>query len=92
VSGAATTCGLNATATPHNPAPAATILTLNRSKIVIDIDSFIHAQTFNIQVMQQNRMPYRSRGWTTASIISSKRRPKRHAAPHRFQMVTFGMV
>jgi hypothetical protein len=38
---------------------------LNRSKIVIDIDSFIHAQTFRIQAIQQNRMPYRSRGETT---------------------------
>jgi hypothetical protein len=54
---------------------------LNRSKIVIDVDSFIRAQTFRIQVVQQNRMPYRGRGWTTASIVGSKRRPR--ATPHR---------
>jgi hypothetical protein len=32
---------------------------LNRSKIVIDVEPFIFAQTFRIQVMQQSRMPYR---------------------------------
>jgi hypothetical protein len=51
ISGAAATPGLKAMATPHNPAAAATTLMLNRSKIVIDVDSFIHAQTFRIQVV-----------------------------------------
>jgi hypothetical protein len=63
---------------------------LKRSKIVIDVDSFTRAQTFRIPVVQQNCMPYPSRGETTAPIISSQRRPTRHAAPQRFQMVTFG--
>jgi len=62
ISGAAATSALNATATPHNPAAAATTLMLNRSKTIIDVDSFIRAQTFRFQVVQQNRMPYRSRG------------------------------
>ena len=39
----------------------------------------------------QNRMSYRSRGWTTSSIISSQSSSTRHAAPHRFQTVTFGI-
>jgi hypothetical protein len=30
---------------------------LNRSKIIIDVDSFIHAQTFRIQVVHWNRIP-----------------------------------
>jgi hypothetical protein len=45
-SGTAATSGLNATATPHNPAPAATTLMLNRSKIVIDVEPFAYVQTF----------------------------------------------
>jgi hypothetical protein len=39
-------------AIPHNPAAAATTPMLNRSKIVIDVDSFIRAQAFRIQVVQ----------------------------------------
>jgi hypothetical protein len=58
----------------------------NRSKIVIDVDSFIRAWTFPVQVAQQNQIP-RS---TTASIVSWQPSPARHAAPHRFQTVTFG--
>ena len=46
ISGAAATAGLNAIATPNNPAPTATTPMLNRSKIVTDVDSFIRAQTF----------------------------------------------
>jgi hypothetical protein len=57
ISGAAATSGLNAMATPHNPTPAATTPMLNRSKIVTDVDSFIRAQTFRIQVIQQDRLP-----------------------------------
>jgi hypothetical protein len=34
---------------------------LNRSKIAIVIDSFIHTHTFRIQVVQQNRVPHQSR-------------------------------
>jgi hypothetical protein len=36
---------LNAMATPHNPAPT-TAAMLTRLKVVIDVDPFIHAQTF----------------------------------------------
>jgi hypothetical protein len=39
-------------AIPHNPAAAATTLMLNRSKIVIDVDSFIRTQAFRVQVVQ----------------------------------------
>ncbi len=49
ISGAAATSGLSATATPHNPAAAATTLMLNRSKTLIDVDSFIRAQTPRIK-------------------------------------------
>jgi hypothetical protein len=42
---------------------------LNRSKIAIAIDSSIRARTFRIQVVQQNRVPYQSRLYTTSSII-----------------------
>jgi hypothetical protein len=45
ISGAAAASGLNAIAAPHNPA-LATNLTLNRPKIVININSFIRAQIF----------------------------------------------
>jgi hypothetical protein len=54
---------------------------LNRSKILIDVDSFIRAQTFRSQTVQQNRMPYRRRIQTSESIISSTCRAR--AAPHR---------
>jgi hypothetical protein len=47
-SGAAATPGLNATATPHNPATAPINPMLNRSKIVIDVDSFVHAHTLGM--------------------------------------------
>jgi hypothetical protein len=36
--GTAAATGLNAIAAPHKPAPTAITLTLNRSKIVIDVD------------------------------------------------------
>jgi hypothetical protein len=61
INGAAATCGLNAIAALHNPAPAATTVTVNRSKIVIDIEPFIRAQPFGFQVVRQSRVPYRSR-------------------------------
>jgi len=65
---------------------------LNRTKIVIDVDPFIRAQTFRIQSgtaelhavpksLLDDRVNYQQ-------LTSSTR----HAAPHRFQMVTFGMV
>jgi hypothetical protein len=57
ISGAAATSGLNAKAAPHNPAPTATSPMLTRSKILIDVDSFIRTQTFRLSVMQQSRMP-----------------------------------
>jgi hypothetical protein len=43
ISGAAAASGHNAIAAPHNPA-LATILMLNRSKIAINVNSFIRAQ------------------------------------------------
>jgi len=54
---------------------------LNRSKIAIAIDSFIRPQTFRIQVVQQDRMPYQSRLYTTSSIICTDfdDRPRRTA-------------
>jgi hypothetical protein len=79
ISGAAATSGLSATATPHNPAATATTLMLNRSKTVIDVDSFIRAQTPKSRL--DDRVNYQQR--------TSHTRP---AAPRRFQMVTFGMV
>jgi hypothetical protein len=48
ISGAAATSGLNAKAAPHNPAPTATSPMLARSKILIDVDSFIRTQTFRL--------------------------------------------
>lgn len=48
MNGTAAACGLNAMATLHNPVPATTTVMLNRSKIVIDIDSFIRTRTFRI--------------------------------------------
>src|SRR6476659_1847704 len=60
-SGAATTLGLNAKASPHSPAPATTTLTLNRSKIAMVVDSSSPTYIVPIQVVQQNCPPYRSR-------------------------------
>jgi hypothetical protein len=48
VSGAAHAFGLNAKAIPHNPAPATTTPMLNRPKIGIAGDSFIHVPTFRL--------------------------------------------
>lgn len=45
VNGAATACGLNAIAAPHNPALATTLIS-SRSKIVITLNSSIRAQIF----------------------------------------------
>jgi hypothetical protein len=64
----------------------------NRSKIVIDVDSFIRAQTFGIQVVQQNRMPV-PKSWLDDRVdCRQQTSTTRHAAPRRFQMVTFGMI
>jgi hypothetical protein len=63
---------------------------LNRSKIIIDVDSFIRAQTFRIQVVQCNRVP-KSRLDDRVNY-QQQMSTARHAAPHRFQMVTFEMV
>jgi len=41
--------------------------------------------------MRQGRTSYRTRGWTVALIISSHKGHFNHTAPHRFQMVMFGM-
>jgi hypothetical protein len=62
---------------------------LNRSKIVIDVDSFIHAQAFRNQTVQQNRVPYRKcvdKRVNYQQHMSSTRR----AAPGRFRIVTLG--
>jgi hypothetical protein len=53
---------------------------LNRSTIAISVDSFIRAHISAI-VVQQNRMPYRSRFPTTEPIVSSQYATR--AAPHR---------
>jgi hypothetical protein len=41
LNGTANAVGLNATATPHNPAPTTAVI-LPRSKTVIDVDPFIY--------------------------------------------------
>jgi hypothetical protein len=46
MNGTATATGLNDMAAPHNPAPATITLMLNRSKIVINVNSFIRAHIF----------------------------------------------
>jgi hypothetical protein len=49
------TSGLKHKAAPHNPAPAATNLMLNRSKIVIDVDTpSFPLETSPFEVVQQN--------------------------------------
>jgi hypothetical protein len=56
MNGTATAIGLNDMAAPHNPAPATITLMLNRSKIVINVNSFIRAHIFRNHVVQQNRV------------------------------------
>jgi hypothetical protein len=63
---------------------------LNRSKIVIDVGSFIPAQTFGGQVVQQNRMPVPKSRLDGCVNYQRQTAPAHHAAPCRFQMVTFG--
>jgi hypothetical protein len=46
MNGTATATGLNDMAAPHNPTPATITLMLNRSKIVINVNSFIRAHIF----------------------------------------------
>jgi hypothetical protein len=62
---------------------------LTRSKIVIDVDPFIHAETFRIQLMQPKLQAVpTSPVKTTALIISGPGPLAHHAAPQRVQMVT----
>jgi hypothetical protein len=51
MNGTATATGLNDMAAPHNPAPATITLMLNRSKIVINVNSFIYAHIFRNDVV-----------------------------------------
>jgi hypothetical protein len=51
INGAAAACGLKAIAAPHNPA-LATTLTLNRPKIVININSFFALRYIRNQMLQ----------------------------------------
>jgi hypothetical protein len=75
------TSGLKTKAAPHNPAPAATNLMLNRSKIVIGVDTpSFPFETSPFKVVQQNLVPYRLRS-TTASIVNGSCRTR--DAPHR---------
>jgi len=46
ISGVAAVTGLSDMAAPHNPALTAITLMLNRSKIVINVNSFIRAHIF----------------------------------------------
>jgi hypothetical protein len=58
--GAAATVGLNAIAMPHNPIAAPIRPMLNRSRIVIDVDSFIPVRTLEVSRLQ-GHMSYRCR-------------------------------
>jgi hypothetical protein len=62
---------------------------VNRSKIVIAVDSFIALKTFRIQVVQHS-VP-KSRVDDRVNYQKS-RSTAHHAAPSRFQMVTFGQI
>jgi hypothetical protein len=63
---------------------------LNRSKIVIDVGSFILAQMFRVQLVQQDRMPVPKSRVDGCVNYQEQTSPAHHAAPCRFQMVTFG--
>jgi hypothetical protein len=53
--GAAAASGLSAMAIAHNHAPAATSLMLDRSKIAIDVDSFMCALQITTVVFRRRR-------------------------------------
>jgi hypothetical protein len=81
VNGNAAATGLNAMATPHNPAPTAAVM-LTRFKIVIDVDPF------HISAAAEAACRTKAAGETTALIISRQLSTAHHAAPQRVQKVT----
>jgi hypothetical protein len=53
---------------------------LNRSKIVIDVDSFIRAWTFGVKAAQQSRKPYRLAFYVR---VNCDQQWRTRTAPHR---------